>query len=101
MSYGNPKSTPEKPDTGPYGRGMPVQGPAPAGWKFRVLLLVLTIIPAGTLVMVFGLYHNVPWGDQIGLFFTNRFDEGLTLEKLFRFSNEHQIVFTKLCMYLD
>jgi hypothetical protein len=68
---------------------------------FPLLLLVILIIPVSTLVMIFRLYHNVPWGDHINLFAANRLQEGLTLSKLFRFHNEHQIVFTKLLIDWD
>src|SRR5437016_3257047 len=70
-------------------------------WLLRVLLLVLLVVPLSTLAMIFGLYHNVPWGDHISLFYANRFHDGLTIANLFRFHNEHQIVFTKLLIYCD
>lgn len=70
-------------------------------WAFRLIGLVLLIVPAGTLVMIVKLYHNVPWGDQISLFFGNRFQQGLSPSTLFVFNNEHEIFFTKLLIYWD
>ncbi|PWU02648.1 MAG: hypothetical protein C5B51_20505 [Terriglobia bacterium] len=66
-----------------------------------MIVASLLFIPALTLILALKLHRNIPWGDEIGLFLVTRLHEGLTLGKLFRFHNEHQIVITKLVIYLD
>ena len=86
------------------GQPEPRQNPDDKGhreWSVGPILAVLAVIPISTLWMIIRLYDNVPWGDQITLFAANKLDEGLTLAKLFAFHNEHQMVFTKLAVYID
>ena len=73
----------------------------PTGWLLRLIIASLLLIPALTLVLALRLHRDIPWGDEIGLFLITRLQEGLTLAKLFHFHNEHQIVITKLVIYLD
>jgi hypothetical protein len=73
----------------------------PTGWLLRLIIASLLLIPALTLVLALRLHRDIPRLDELGLLLTTRLQEGLTLAKLFHFHNEHQIVITKLVIYLD
>ncbi len=72
-----------------------------AEWLTWAAAVILLTIPALTLIMSAGLYHDVPWGDQIGLFLQTALNQHFRLGALFQFHNEHQIVLTKLAIYAD
>lgn len=69
-----------------------------AGWAAVACLMV---VPGLAVVMAAGLIHDVPWGDQLTLFRDTGLAEGVTLESLVRFHNEHLIVPTRLAVAAD
>lgn len=66
------------------------------------LAVWLLLLPGGLAVwMASALLHDIPWGDHLTLFRDAAIAEGISLESLFRFHNEHLIVPTKLAVALD
>jgi hypothetical protein len=76
----------------PHGRSALVRG---------IALLLLTVVPAVAVGMASRLVHDVPWGDHLTLFRDTGLADGVTLERLFRFHNEHLIVPTRLIVAAD
>ena len=70
-------------------------------WLRWCLLAVVCAIPLSTLCMVLVVHNDIPWGDDLLLLRDTRFDQGLAWSRLFRFHNEHQVVFTKLAVFAD
>ena len=64
-------------------------------------LLLLVVLPITTLCMVALVRVDIPWGDDINIIREMRFDQGLRLSTLFKFSNEHQIFFTRMTLFAD
>ena len=90
-------SDPNKNDE-PVGPG-PKQG---RPWTYWLTLLLLLSLPVSVILfMVPAVRTSVPWGDDISIIRDMRFDQGLDLSKLFKFSNEHLILFTRITMFVD
>lgn len=63
--------------------------------------VAIALIPSAIAVWVSaGLVTDVPWGDHLTLVRDTGILEGVTLESLFRFHNEHLIVPTRLAAVL-
>lgn len=69
-----------------------------ADWIAAALLLVPSLVAVWISA---GLVTDIPWGDHLTLVRDTRVLEGVTLESLWRFHNEHLIVPTRLAVAAD
>ena len=66
------------------------------------LATAMLLVPGAVAVwMAAALLHDIPWGDHLTLFRDTGLAEGISLESLFRFHNEHLIVPTRLAVAAD
>ena len=68
---------------------------------YWLALLLLLILPASVVYMASVVRIGIPWGDDISILRDMRFDQGLKPSTLFKFSNEHQIFFTRITLFTD
>ena len=68
---------------------------------YWLALSLLLILPISVVYMASVVRVGIPWGDDITILLEMRFDQGLKPSTLFKFSNEHQIFFTRITLFGD